>query len=62
MVVRCETRIRVCILVGLLSLVSFGSGCSLAEALVDGFFGGISDTVATLVSDSALEVLSAATP
>ena len=62
MVGRCDTRLRVCVLVGLLSVVSFGGGCSLAEAVVDGFFGGISDTVATLVSNSALGVVSGATP
>ena len=61
MVRRCETQLRVCVLVGLLTAVSCGSGCSLAEAVVDGFFGGISDTVATLVSDSALGVVSGAT-
>ena len=62
MVRRCDSRLRVCVLVALLSVVSLGSGCSVAEAVVDGFFGGISDTVAMLVSDSALGVVSGATP
>ena len=29
-------------------------GCSFSEALLDGFFGGISDTVATVVTEAAL--------
>ena len=45
-----------CLLLGLLSLVSTNAGCSLEEALVDGLFGGISDTVAALVSETALAV------
>ena len=59
---RCDARTRVYILVGLLSVVSFGSGCSLTEAIIDGFFGGISDAVAAVVSDSALTVASEAAP
>ena len=45
-----------CLLVGLLSLISANVGCSLEEALVDGLFGGISDTVAAVVSETALTV------
>ncbi len=51
-----------CLLVGLLSLVSANAGCSLEEALVDGLFGGISDTVAALVSEAALAVALGGTP
>ncbi len=50
------------LLVGLMSLVSANAGCSLEEALVDGFFGGISDAVAALVSEAALEVTLGGTP
>ena len=52
----------VCLLVGLLSLVSANAGCSLEEALVDGLFGGISDTVAALVSETALAAALGGTP
>lgn len=62
MVRRHNTRLRMCVLIGLLSVACVGSGCSLAEAVVDGFFGGISDTVATVVSNSAVGVVSGATP
>ena len=51
-----------CLLLGLLSLVSANVGCSLEEALVDGLFGGISDTVAVLVSATALAVALGRTP
>ena len=51
-----------CLLVGLLFLVSANAGCSLQEALVDGFFGGISDSVAALVSESALAVALGGSP
>ena len=46
----------ICLLVGLLFLVSANAGCSLEEALVDGLFGGISDTVAELVSEATFAV------
>ena len=51
-----------CLLVGLLSLISANVGCSLEEALVDGLFGGISDTVAAFVSETALAVALGGTP
>ncbi len=34
-----------------LSLISAG-GCRVGEALVDGVYGGISDSVSTLISDT----------
>lgn len=39
--------------VGVVGL-GLNGGCTASEALVDGFYGGISDTVATLVSDVLL--------
>ncbi len=40
---------------GVVLLVLCGSaGCSFQEALLDGFFGGISDTIATIVSNVLL--------
>ena len=33
-----------------LLMVCGSAGCSLQEALLDGFFGGISDTIATSMS------------
>ena len=39
---------------GLVSLLWTGTGCSLQESLIDGFYGGISDTVAAIVSGAAL--------
>ena len=48
--------VRCWLLVGMLPLLSTSAGCSLGEALVDGFFGRISDTIATLVSEAALAV------
>ena len=50
------------LLVGLLFLVSANAGCSLEEALVDGLFGGISDTVAALVSEATFAVALGGTP
>ena len=36
---------------GVVLLIFCGSaGCSFQEALIDGFFGGISDTMATIIS------------
>ena len=42
------------VMIGVVSLLSTGTGCSLHEALVDGFYAGISDTIAAIVSDAAL--------
>ena len=40
---------------GVSLLILCGSaGCSFQESLIDGFFGGISDTVATIVSNVLL--------
>lgn len=40
---------------GVVLLILCGSaGCSLQEALLDGFFGGISDTAATIISNVLL--------
>jgi hypothetical protein len=47
--------------IGMLFMVSATVGCSLGEALVDGVFGGISDTLAALVSQAALELVSSST-
>ena len=46
--------LRRIVMAGLVSLVWTGTGCSLQEALVDGFYGGISDTIAAIVSGAAL--------
>jgi hypothetical protein len=32
------------------------TGCALQEAVIDGAYGGISDTIATIISDSLLAV------
>ena len=42
---------------GLLFILASGMGCQAEEAAIDGFYGGISDTVATLVSDALLSQL-----
>jgi hypothetical protein len=47
---------------GIVALLWTGTGCSLQEALLDGFFGGISDTVAALVSEAARAVALGGTP
>ena len=57
-----RSRFNVCFLAGMLTLVSTTAGCSLTEAIVDGLFGGISDTVAALVSQAALGVVATGTP
>ncbi len=44
-------------MVGLVSLLWTGTGCSLQEALIDGFYGGISDTIAAIVSGAALDTV-----
>ncbi len=49
--------LRKFVLVGVLSLLCTGTGCSLQEALVDGFYGGISDTIAAIVSGAALDAV-----
>ena len=54
--------LRVCYVVGVLALLTGCFGCSLNEALVDGFFGGISDTIAALVSGAAIGIVSVGTP
>ena len=36
-----------------------GTGCSFSEAVVDGVFGGISDIVAAIISETALASLPA---
>ncbi len=54
---RCS-KLRMYCLAGLLTLLTGSVGCSLQEAFVDGLFGGITDTVAALVSDAALAVVS----
>ncbi len=46
--------LRKFVLFGVLSLLWTGTGCSLQEALVDGFYGGISDTIAAIVAGAAL--------
>ena len=51
-----------CLLVGLLSLVSANAGCALEEALVDGLFGGVIDTVAALISETAFAEALGGTP
>ena len=48
----------VCLAVGMLFMVSTTVGCSLGEALVDGIFGGISNTVAELVLQTTLGTVS----
>lgn len=35
---------------GMLLIVAAACGCSFQEALADGFYGGISDTVAAIIS------------
>lgn len=41
--------------IGVILLILCGSaGCSFQEALLDGFFGGISDTMATVISNVLL--------
>lgn len=42
-----------------LLMVCGGTGCSFSEAVVDGVFGGISDIVATIISETALASLPA---
>ena len=49
-----NSGLRKIVLTGLVSLLWTGTGCSLQEALVDGFYGGISDTIAASVSGAAL--------
>ena len=49
-----NSGLRKIVITGMLSLLSTGTGCSLQEALVDGFYGGISDTIAAIVSGAAL--------
>ena len=58
MVKKPESGIRKWLLLGMLPLLPIATGCSLQEAVVDGFFGGISDTVSALVSDAAVGVVS----
>ncbi len=53
---------RIYCFVGLLAILSVNIGCSLEEALVDGFFGGISDTIAALISGAVLGIVSSGTP
>ena len=45
---------RIYCFVGLLAVLSLSIGCSFQEALVDGFYSGISDIVAALVSGAVL--------
>ena len=51
-----------CFLAGMLSLVTVNAGCSLEESIVDGFYGGISGTIAALVTEATLGVVSSGTP
>ncbi len=46
--------LRKLVMVGVVSLLWTGTGCSLQEALIDGLYGGISDTIAAIVSGAAL--------
>ena len=50
--------LRKFVMVGLFSLLSTGTGCSLQEALIDGLYCGISDTIAAIVSDATLGAVS----
>ncbi len=47
-------RAYLLLFLALLVLAPAGLGCSFEEAVVDGFYGGISDTIATVISDAAL--------
>ena len=38
-------------------LIVLCGGCQVEEALIDGFYGGISDTVATVVAEALLGVV-----
>ncbi len=40
--------------VGLIVIVGMAAGCSLREAVTDGFFGGIRGAISTIVEDSVL--------
>ncbi len=51
---RRNSGLRKILLTGMLSLLWTGTGCSLQEAFVDGFYGGISDTISAIVSGAAL--------
>lgn len=51
---KCVIRLRICCVVGLLAVLSLSIGCSFQEALVDGFYSGISDIIAALVSGAVL--------
>ena len=42
--------LRKIVLTGMVFLLSTGTGCSLHEALIDGLYGGVSDTIAAIVS------------
>lgn len=46
--------LRKIVMIGLVSLLWTGTGCSLQESLIDGFYAGISDTIAAIVSGAAL--------
>jgi hypothetical protein len=38
-------------------LLGLCGGCQVEEALIDGFYGGISDTVATVVAEALLNAV-----
>jgi len=59
---RRQTPLSTCVFMGLLCVGCVGGGCSYGEAVVDGFFGGISDAVAAVVSQFALSIVPGATP
>jgi hypothetical protein len=54
---RCA-RLVTCFLFGILSLATTNTGCALSEAILDGVYGGISDTVAAIVSEATLGAVS----
>jgi hypothetical protein len=59
---RRSSGIGVYLAVWLLLMVSATAGCSLGEAIVDGVFGGITDAVAALVSQTTLGTVSSSSP
>ena len=52
-----QRRLIVAVLM-LLPLTMASAGCSVTDAVIDGFFGGISDTVAAVIADTASTFIS----
>jgi hypothetical protein len=48
---------RAALAVSAVLLLGFSTGCQAGDAVLDGVFGGISDTVATVLSSMLLGVL-----